>query len=201
MNKQDFLAMLQKGLSHLTEEEREGRLSFYSEMIDDRVEEGLTEEEAVAEIGSIDSVIAQTYTEAEPAPEKTVEVSNKRRMKAWEIALLILGSPVWVPLLIAAIAVMLSLYAVLWSLVISLWAVFASVAACVIGGLAGGTIIALSGNVTTGIALIGAGIACAGLSIFLFFGCLFATKGSVWLTKAPMIGLVKGNGRKGELQK
>lgn len=201
MNKQDFLAKLQKGLSHLTEEEREGRLSFYGEMIDDRVEEGLTEEEAVAEIGSIDSVIAQTYTEAEPAPEKTAEVSNKRRMKAWEIVLLILGSPVWVPLLIAAIAVMLSLYAVLWSLVISLWAVFASVAACVIGGLAGGTIIAISGNVTTGIALIGAGIACAGLSIFLFFGCLFATKGSVWLTKAPMIGLVKGNGRKGELQK
>lgn len=201
MNKQDFLAKLQKGLSHLTEEEREGRLSFYSEMIDDRVEEGLTEEEAVAEIGSIDSVIAQTYTEAEPAPEKTVEVSNKRRMKAWEIVLLILGSPVWVPLLIAAIAIMLSLYAVLWSLVISLWAIFASVAACVIGGLAGGAIIAISGNVTTGIALIGAGIACAGLSIFLFFGCLFATKGSVWLTKAPMIGLVKGNGRKGELQK
>ena len=201
MNKQDFLAKLQKGLSHLTEEEREGRLSFYSEMIDDRVEEGLTEEEAVAEIGSIDSVIVQTYTEAEPAPEKTVEVSNKRRMKAWEIVLIILGSPLWVPLLIAAIAIMLSLYAVLWSLVISLWAVFASVAACVIGGLAGGTIIAISGNVTTGIALIGAGIACAGLSIFLFFGCLFATKGSVWLTKAPMIGLVKGNGRKGELQK
>ena len=201
MNKQDFLAKLQKGLSHLTEEEREGRLSFYSEMIDDRVEEGLTEEEAVAEIGSIDSVIAQTYTEAEPAPEKTVEVSNKRRMKAWEIVLLILGSPVWVPLLIVVIAIMLSLYAVLWSLVISLWAVFASVAACVIGGLAGGAIIAISGNITTGIALIGAGVACVGLSIFLFFGSVWATKGSFWLTKMPIVATSKRLGRKGESQK
>lgn len=47
MNKQEFLVKLRKGLSGLPKEDIEERLTFYSEMIDDRMEEGLSEEEAV----------------------------------------------------------------------------------------------------------------------------------------------------------
>ena len=37
----------------------EERLTFYSEMIDDRMEEGISEEEAVCEIGSVDEIVSQ----------------------------------------------------------------------------------------------------------------------------------------------
>ena len=48
MNKQEFIALLRKGLSGLPQKELEERLTFYSEMIDDRIEEGLTETTAYA---------------------------------------------------------------------------------------------------------------------------------------------------------
>ena len=45
MRKQEFLAQLRKALSGLPQDEIEERLTFYGEMIDDRMEEGLSEEE------------------------------------------------------------------------------------------------------------------------------------------------------------
>ena len=47
----------------------------------------------------------------------------KRPLRAWEIVLIILGSPLWLPLLVAGAAIVISVYAVIWSLVIALWAV------------------------------------------------------------------------------
>ena len=49
---------LRAKLCSLPEQDVEERINFYTEMIDDRMEEGLSEEQAVAEIGSVD-VIAQ----------------------------------------------------------------------------------------------------------------------------------------------
>ena len=48
MTKQAFLAALGERLVGLPQKDIEERLTFYSEMIDDRMEEGLSEEEAVA---------------------------------------------------------------------------------------------------------------------------------------------------------
>ena len=56
MNKQEFLAQLRKGLSGLPQDDIEERLTFYSEMIEDQTEEGLSEDEAVAQIGSVDEM-------------------------------------------------------------------------------------------------------------------------------------------------
>ena len=52
MNKKRFLSELRRGLSGLPQAEVEERLSFYSDMIDDRIEDGCSEAAAVAEIGS-----------------------------------------------------------------------------------------------------------------------------------------------------
>jgi hypothetical protein len=41
----------------------------------------------------------------------------------------------------------------------------------------------------SGIVLIGASLFCAGLSVFLFFGCKAATNGTVWLTKRIALGI------------
>ena len=57
MLKTAFLEALQSGLAGLPQQDIEERLAFYGEMIDDRMEEGLSEEEAVDAIGPVDRVI------------------------------------------------------------------------------------------------------------------------------------------------
>ena len=63
MNKDQFLEELRKKLSGLPQEDIDERLAFYSEMIDDRMEEGITEEDAVAGLGTVDSVVEQIMSE------------------------------------------------------------------------------------------------------------------------------------------
>lgn len=196
MRKQEFLRALKEKLSGLPKQDVEDRISFYGEMIDDRVEEGLTEEQAVSEIGSVDEIASQIIADIPLLKIAREKMKPNRRLKAWEIVLLAVGSPIWLSLLIAAVAVVISLYAALWSIVISLWAVFASLLGCSFGGLIGGTVIALLSNPPTGIALIGAGFACAGIAIFLFFGCREATKGTAKLAKAIVLGIKKAFVRK-----
>lgn len=191
MRKYEFLDALKARLSGLPKQESEERLNFYSEMIDDRIEEGLTEEEAVSEIGSVDEIAEPIIADIPFAKIAKEKIKPKRRLRAWEITLLILGSPIWLSLAIAAFAVILSLYAVLWSVIISLWAIFASVAACAPCGVAVGVVFIATGNLLTGIAMIGASLVCAGLAIFLFLGCAAATKGTVLLTKRIALGIKK----------
>ena len=176
MTKDRFLSLLRERSSGLPQDELEERLSFYEEAIDDRMEEGLSEEKAVFAMGSIDEIAAQL------APDVKLS-AQKRRIKAWELVLLVLGSPVWLSLLIAALAVVIALHVSLWSVIVSLWAVFVSVAACVIGCVAIGICFICVGSGLSGAAVIASAVICAGCAILMFFGCKAATKSILRLTK------------------
>lgn len=112
------------------------------------------------------------------------------------IALIVLGFPLWLPLLAAAFAVLLSVYVVLWSLVISLWAVEVALWASVLGSIAGGAILLFTGRAMSAAAVFGAALICAGLSIFLFFGSKAAAKGALLLGKCTLIAIKKSFARK-----
>lgn len=183
MTKMEFLLDLTGKLSPLPWEEIADRWDYYSEMIDDRMEDGLSEEEAVAELGTVEEVAAQILSDIPLSTLVKEKIKSKRRLRAWEIVLLALGSPIWLSLLIAAFAVVLSLYFVSWAVIISLWAIFISLVVCTLGCIAGGILLAVFGGRLAGIAMLAAGILCAGLSIFMFFGCKAATKGILLLTK------------------
>ena len=101
---------LSKGLSGLPREDREERLSFYSEMIDDRIEEGLSEEEAVSAVGKIEDIVSQVIADTPLTKLAKERIKSNRRLEGWEILLLILGFPVWLPLLVAFFAVILLLF-------------------------------------------------------------------------------------------
>ncbi|MBE6539101.1 MAG: DUF1700 domain-containing protein [Ruminococcaceae bacterium] len=190
MNKQEFLSELKERLSGLPQEDVAERIGFYSEMIDDRIEEGLSEEEAVAEVGSTDDVVSQIVSELPLASLIKEKVRPRRTLRAWEIVCLILGSPIWLSLLITAFAAMLSLYVAVWSVLISLWAVGGAFVGCFIGGvLASVVFTALLENAAAGVAMLGAGILCAGLSIFTFLLCNICLKGILILTKKTFLGI------------
>ncbi len=183
MRKAEFLAQLRKGMSGLPQVDIAERVTFYSEMIDDRMEEGLSEEEAVAAIGSVDEIVAQVAAETPLVNIAKERIKAKRRLRVGEIVLLALGSPIWLSLGIAAFAVILSLYISLWAVLISLWSVFVSLAACSAGGVLACVVFAVGGNGASGLAMLAAGIVCAGLAIFMFYGCKAATTGTLILTK------------------
>ncbi len=191
MRKQEFLDRLRVQLSGLPKSDVDEHLNFYNEMIDDRIEDGLSEEEAVARLGSVEAVASQIIADVPLIRIAREKIKPKRRLRAWEILLLAVGSPLWLSLLIAAVAVVFSLYAVLWSVVVSLWSVFVSTVACAFAGIAVGIGFACFGSPVAGFAMISAGIVCAGLSVFLFFGCKAATKGTAILTKKMACAIKK----------
>ena len=179
MNKREFILALSKGLAGLPYEEQDKWLDFYSEMIDDRIEEGLSETEAVEAIGPVEDVIRQVLAQAKPVKKE----KKRRELKTWHWVLLIAGSPVWFSLLIAAASIIFSLMVAAWAVVIGFYAIGSSLVACGVAGVALLPIMIIKGNVGAGIAGLGAGLFCAGLGIFWIIGTHYITKGVVWLCK------------------
>lgn len=172
MNKQEFLNLLRRELSGLPQGEIEERVGFYAEMIDDRMEEGLTEEEAVEAVGPVGPIVLQTIADTPLTKIVKERVQPKRRMKAWEITLLVLGSPIWLSLIIAMLAVFYSVIITLWAVTISFWAAFIGMWWGVIAGGAIGSFRIWSGHPVQGLVLIGGAMVLAGVTIFFYYLCV-----------------------------
>ena len=200
MTKQQFLDALRARLAGLPEGDIEERLDFYGEMIDDRVEEGLDEQGAVAAIGTVEEIATQIVAETPFVKLARERLRPKRRLAAWETVLILVGAPIWLSLVIAAFSVALSLYAVLWSLVISAWAIFASFAACAPAGVLVGAVFAVGGRPIAGLFMIAAGLCLGGLTIFAYFDCKAATRGTVVLSAKLILGMKKSFIKKEEEQ-
>ena len=175
MNKNQFLIALMAKLNGLPYEDIERSVGYYSEMIDDRIDEGMSEEEAVAALGSIEDIATQILGETSLV-SLLKQKFKKRRLQTWEIVLLAVGSPIW-----------LSLLAVAFACVISLYAANVSFAACAVGGVILFVVYSMAGNIGGGVFLLGSALVLAGLSIFMFFACRYITKGMVLLTKKMFI--------------
>lgn len=189
MNKREFLDEIKNGISGIPREDIDGRLAFYSEMIDDRMEDGLSEEEAVAAAGSPDEIVKQIVADYPLNRLVKEKIKPERTLKGWEIALIVLGFPLWLPLLISAFAVILSLYICVWAVVISLWAAEISLFACALAGVACAVVFFIRGFTLQAIALFGAGVFCAGFSVLFFLVCRAATKGVLCLTKKAVFSV------------
>ena len=182
MTKKEFLSALKKRLSELPKEDRDKSLEYYNEILNDRIEDGMTEEEAVSQIGSVDEIARQTVAE-NPFADTACVSKPKKKFRIWEIILIAIGSPIWLSLIVAAFALVLSLYVVLWSVIVCVWAAFVSLFACALVGTVQGIIFIATNNRLSGFALFGAAAICAGLAILMFFGSKAATKGILFLTK------------------
>ena len=189
MHKPEFLDALRDKLSGLPQADIEERLTFYGEMIDDRMEEGLSEEEAVNAIGPVDEVANQIVAETPLKDLVKEKMKSKRKMRAWEIVLLVLGFPLWFPLSITALVLILVFYIVLWTLVICLWAIEIALWASVLGALIGAVGFFIKQVPILGIAALGSALILAALSIFLFFICKAATVGTAKLAKGIVHGI------------
>ena len=175
MNREQFFQALRARLAGLPEADVQSSLEYYGEMIDDRVEDGVPEEVAVEAVGSVDEIAEQILMDMPLTKLVKARVKPKRALKAWEIVLLVLGSPVWAPILIAIGAVVLAVYITLWAIIVSLYAVVLSVAVSAIACLV--AIFLLAPVTLPGVlACVGGALVCAGLAVLLFIGCTALAK-------------------------
>ncbi|MBO4242869.1 MAG: DUF1700 domain-containing protein [Clostridiales bacterium] len=171
MNRQEYLDEIKDKLLGLSEEDIDKALDFYMEAIDDRMEDGLTEDQAVAAVGSPDEVAEEILMET-PLPKLvSAKVKPKRSLKVWEIVLIVLGFPVWFPLLLALGSVALALVITALSLVFSLIVVDI---AWGIGGIIAffaGVVGLFVGEGAAALLQIGLSLVLMALSIVLFIPC------------------------------
>lgn len=198
MRKQDFIKELRLNLSFLPKEEIDDRISFYSELIDDKIEEGVKEEVAIKSIGSIDEIINQIIDEMPLSKIAKDKIKQKRKLNGLEIALIIVGSPIWLSLLLSLIAVLFSLYIIGWSIVISIWAILISLIAVLVAGIVL-TIISLFSNIyIVALSYLGATLVILGLTILMHYVCKIITRLYIKLTKLIVLSIKKKMLKRGE---
>ena len=132
MNKKEFIALLREKLEGLPVSEVKKSIDYFSEMIDDRLEEGMSEEEAVAEMEDIDEIVRKvTYDVPLPVLMKE-KLKTKSSPSLLTIILLIVGFPVWGPLLFVGLVIVASFFVVILAL---LFAIVVTIIALIIGGI------------------------------------------------------------------
>lgn len=187
MNRSEFLAALKQKLRGLPEEEIESSVEYYSEMIDDRIGEGMSEEEAVAAVGSVDEATSRILEEVPLAKLVRDRVMPKRKLSGWEIALLIIGSPLWLTLLIAFLSVVFALYCVLWALVVAMYAVDLALGVCLPTGVIGLFELIMRDYTASGLFVFGGGLLCGGLAILLTMLTVRLTKSLLTASKSAVL--------------
>ena len=133
MNKKQFCTLLENQLRiYLSSEEVYKTLNFFKEMIDDRVDEGLSEEQAVSQLGNIDDIVGQILDEHNIKkrqkklvwrfiPQKTPSAAN--------IIIAILLFPIWITIFSLVASFFIAFVSLIFSLVVSVIAFF-------VGGIA-----------------------------------------------------------------
>ena len=111
MTRAQFLNDLYRRLGSLSREQAEQHLTYYAEMLADRMEEGMSEEEAVASMEDLDTIVQRILqdegvrtperpdpAEASPPPEGKKPGLNWRRLAGialWAAAIAIAVSALW----------------------------------------------------------------------------------------------------------
>lgn len=189
MNKAEFTEQLKAALKGLSEEDLKKSVDYYEEMIDDRMEDGIPEEEAINGLGSIDEIKNKILKEIPIVNIVKEKIKPKRGLAGWEIALLVIGSPVWVPIALSLIITGLSIYMTFWIIILSLYVTDLSL---FLSGILGIVAAFMQTNgFATGLFLSGIGITLTGVSVLLFFGFNQITKWMFILSKKFVLWLKK----------
>ena len=191
MSRDAFIGELRHRMAGLPQEAVDRTVEYYSELIADSMEDGLGEEEAVSRLGSLDEIVTNVVKETPLTQivQNRVQESKKKGVSGWVIALLILGAPLWLPLLIAALVVLFALFIALWAVVIALWAVVAAVILAALAAMVGGVIELVRMHLAQGLVLLGGGLMCLGLCALAFLLMKLITVGTVKLCKWIWTGI------------
>ena len=124
MNKTQFCALLENKLKpYLSPKEMYKTLNFFEEMIDDRIDEGLSEEEAVSQLGDINIIVDQILDEHNIGKKQTKLVWRfiPRELGFINIVLLF---PAWITIFSLVASLFIVILSIIFSIVFSIIAIF-----------------------------------------------------------------------------
>lgn len=194
MNRVEFLNLLKKRLKDISKEDLKRTLDYYNEIISDKIDDGISEKEAIKSLGSIDEIVNEVKNGISSERKK-----SEKNSKGWKVALLISTFYIWVPILISIFAVIFSLYVSLWAIVVSLGAVGVSSIIVTPAGIIIGIIRICGGNTPAGIVIIGLSLVLAGIGILLCKATIELSKLSIKLLKKILQIIKHLFGKRGDL--
>ena len=163
MNKQEFLSALARELDSLPREEREQTLTYYGELIDDRLEDGQDEGEVIQSLGNPKAVAQALLGEEQP------QLPN-RGLRVWVIVLLVLGFPLWGSLLLTAAVMVLCVFLCLFLPAFVLGVLALSLLAGAVLGAVGTPFLIADTGLAAGLFQLGLAIGMLGLAVLCALG-------------------------------
>lgn len=162
MSKQDYIRALNRALRRIRADEREKFLSYYAELIDDMTDGGMDEWEAVAALEPVEVVAGPILEDA------AAQGLLKAKRNPMTIALLVIGSPLWLSIMLVFLALLLVVVVLVWALAVCFCAVEVTFA---LGGLFGLFMMfyCFSDGLISIIGFLGGGLILTGLALLLFF--------------------------------
>ncbi|MDO4778845.1 MAG: DUF1700 domain-containing protein [Tissierellia bacterium] len=113
MGKKEFLNSIIKKMSDFPKTEVDKAIEYYSEIIDDKKESGMTEQAAIESLGPIDEIIEELYLNS---PMKTLikkRLFPDKSLSIWKNILIIFGSIISLPIIFTVALTIYLIFAVL----------------------------------------------------------------------------------------
>lgn len=187
MTRDEFLGRLGELLACLPADQVRETQEFYAEAIADRMEDGMGEEEAVAAMGAPGEVAEAVLDDLPAVPRAIARTRRRSTTLLW--VLTIVGSPVWVPLLLAFAAVAVAVYVCIWILALCVWIVAAALGGVGVVELVFAACGVVIGHVPYVLASAGVGLGFIGAALLAGTGAWAASKqiarlSALWVKKA-----------------
>lgn len=180
----EFFTQLGQELYSLPHEDRQRFLAYYVEILEDYLENGSTEQEALEKMGSPQAIAREIQEETQASQEKEVppsQPSQRTKFSAMRIVALV-TLPFWGTLLLCAATFLLCLIIVIWCLPLITGALALSGVLIGIVSLIGAPLL-LSGSTAVGVIQLGLGIAMLGLALLMGVAAVQSARGCAALTK------------------
>ena len=196
MTREIFFNELRGKLKGLPKDDIETRIAFYDEMINDLMDEGLSENDAINKIGPVDKIVDEIALDTSLTKLVKERIRPKRKMSIMEIVLLIVGFPLWFPLLLTAFILALVGYLLIWVLVLVMYVIELSLAAVVLSGIFVFVITLFKG--APNFIAIGSAIFAAGAIMLTVKLTKLVTKLTIKLSRKIVLGIKRKFVRRGE---
>ena len=187
MKKEEFLTELKNRLSGLPQQVIEERLVYYGELIDHRMEGGMTQEDAIASIGSLNETVGQIMTEIPLTKLVKRKMHSQRDRQVWKIVLAVCTFPIWLPVLITLFAILFAIYITGWSLMVVLFFTAIGIIAASVVVILAAFGYGAAGKPLGAVFLIGASLILLGIAILCFLISGTLTKVLVKLTTKSVL--------------
>ncbi|NCA96871.1 MAG: DUF1700 domain-containing protein [Bacteroidia bacterium] len=186
MKKNEFISKLRQEIRNLPYDEVEKTIAYYEEIISDRMEDGSSEDDAVASLGTPEAIARDLLANQSFSTIIRHKVEDYKKKSNPDntvaiIVIMVLLFPVWFPIVMGVFSFIVSFFAVVGAVIVALWSISVAIGAAGIALIIASVFGFATALIPTGFFSFGTGIALIGLAILAIIASVYATKGIIKL--------------------